>query len=73
MTEQGPAEPVGAAALVIRVWREPADVGLRARISRRDDLDVDAETSVVVASADDVYREVRDWLEGFLQRSAPER
>ncbi|MFI7063039.1 hypothetical protein ACIBL3_18800 [Kribbella sp. NPDC050124] len=66
MTDQVPPE---AAALVIRVWRDLADSGIRARITRQADLARDEQTSVVVASPDDVYQEVRAWLERFIEQS----
>jgi hypothetical protein len=71
MTEQAQSESkAGAAALVIRVWRETSDAAaIRARITRQPDLGVDAETTTVVASTEAVYREVRAWLEDFVRRS----
>jgi hypothetical protein len=72
MTEQmqsGSGSVPGAAALVIRVWRETGDPsGLRARITQRPDLEGEAETTVVVTSAEAVYDEVRAWLEAFVDR-----
>jgi hypothetical protein len=60
-----------AAALVIRVWREPAGAGaFRARITQRPDLGAEGETTTVVTSPDDVYREVRAWLEEFVAGTA---
>ncbi|MFG1816459.1 hypothetical protein ACGFIF_22075 [Kribbella sp. NPDC049174] len=72
MTEQTQTESVpGAAALVIRVWREKDDAaGLKARITQRPDLGADTETTTVVASPEAVYREVRVWLEEFIGRTA---
>ena len=71
MTDQMQSEPVPAAAMVIRVWREKDDAaGLRARITQRPDLGADAETTTVVTSPDAVYRAVRAWLEEFVDRSA---
>jgi|1186.fasta_scaffold29628_3 hypothetical protein len=74
MTEQTQSESrADAAALVIRVWREPSDVAaIRARITRQPNLGVDSDTTTVVASAEAVYREVRAWLEDFLHRSSDE-
>jgi hypothetical protein len=68
MTDQAQSESApGAAALVIRVWRETTDAaGLRARISQRADLGAESETTIVVTSPEAVYREVRAWLEEFL-------
>ncbi|TCC50511.1 hypothetical protein E0H73_41335 [Kribbella pittospori] len=72
MTDHGQSEAVpDAAALVIRVWREPTDeTGMRARITQRPDLAADAETTAVVTSPEAVYREVRAWLEEFVGRTA---
>ena len=72
MTDQVQSESVpGAAALVSRVWRETADAtGVRARITRRPDLDTESETTVVVTSPEAVYREVRAWLEAFVGRES---
>ncbi|MFI6827515.1 MULTISPECIES: hypothetical protein [unclassified Kribbella] len=74
MTDHAQSEPVpDAAALVIRVWREPADeAGIKARITQRPDLSADAETTSVVASPEAVYREVRAWLEEFVSRTGGE-
>jgi len=59
-----------AAALVIRVWREPAEAGgIRARITQQADLRNDEQTVTVVVSPEAVLREVRVWLERFLERS----
>jgi hypothetical protein len=72
MTDQMQSESgsvPGAAAMVIRVWRETDDTtGLRARITQRPDLGGEAETTVVVTSAEAVYDEVRAWLEAFVGR-----
>lgn len=71
MTDHAQSESLPeAAALVIRVWREPSDeAGIRARITQRPDLGADAETTAVVASPEAVYREVRAWLEEFVDRT----
>jgi hypothetical protein len=59
-----------AAALVIRVWRDsPDSPDWRARITIRADLENDQETTVMAATPEEVYGEVRAWLEGFLARS----
>jgi hypothetical protein len=69
MTDQAQSESApGAAALVIRVWRETG-AGLKARITERPDLGTEAETITVVTSPEDVYREVRLWLEDFVGRT----
>ncbi|HET6986866.1 MAG TPA: hypothetical protein VFI00_09630 [Kribbella sp.] len=72
MTDQGQSRSMpDAAVLVIRVWRETAGAGgLRARITQRPDLGAEAETTTVVTSPEDVYREVRAWLEEFEGRTA---
>ncbi|MEV0288533.1 MULTISPECIES: hypothetical protein [unclassified Kribbella] len=68
MTDDARSE---AAALVIRVWRETAErSGIRARITRRPDLADERQTTMVVASPEEVYREVRVWLEHFLEQSS---
>jgi hypothetical protein len=74
MTDQAQSDAVpGAAALVIRVWRETTDAaGLRARITQRPDLGAEAETTTVVTSPEAVYHEVRAWLEEFLGRTGGE-
>jgi hypothetical protein len=74
MTDQAQSESVpGAAALVIRVWRETADAaGLRARITQLPDLGAESETTTVVTSPEAVYREVRAWLEEFVGRTGGE-
>jgi hypothetical protein len=74
MNEANPAAAHGtAAALVIRVWRStPDSPDFRARITIRADLANDRETTVVAATPEEVYREVRAWLEGFLARTGPE-
>lgn len=72
MTDQEQHESAAgaAAALVIRVWREPGEQGsIRARITRQPDLSQDRQTTTVVASPDAVYREVQTWMEKFLERS----
>jgi hypothetical protein len=72
MTDQAHSESAvgGAAALVIRVWRDTADsAGIKARITRQPDLADDERTTTVVSSPEAVYREVRAWLEQFLQQS----
>jgi hypothetical protein len=72
MTEKAQSEAApGAAALVIRVWRETG-AGLKARITERPDLDTEAETTTVVTSPEAVYREVRLWLEEFVDRTGGE-
>ena len=72
MTDQVRYESVpGAAALVIRVWRDTDDAtGLRARITKRPDLGDETETTVVVTSPEAVYSEVRTWLEAFVGRES---
>jgi hypothetical protein len=71
MTDQAQPESVpGAAALVIRVWRETTEAAeIRARITKRPDLAADAETTAVVTSPEAVYGEVRAWLEEFVGRT----
>jgi hypothetical protein len=71
MTDHAQSEPAPeAAALVIRVWREPTgEAGIKARITQRPDLGTDVETTSVVASPEAVYRQVRAWLEDFVGRT----
>jgi hypothetical protein len=70
MTEHAHPDAVpDAAALVIRVWQDSSErSGLKARITRQPDLSADRETTTVVASPEAVYREVRAWLDLFLDR-----
>jgi hypothetical protein len=74
MTDQAYDESAaGAAALVIRVWRDTAQTaGIKARITRQPNLAGDAQTTTVVASPEAVYREVREWLELFLAAQSHE-
>jgi hypothetical protein len=69
-----PAAAYGTtAALVIRVWRSDPDTpDFRARITMRTDPANDQETTVMAATPEEVYGQVRAWLEGFLARSGPE-
>jgi hypothetical protein len=71
MTDQAQSESApGAAALVIRVWRETTGAAaFKARITQRPDLGADAETTTVVTSPEAVYREVQAWLEEFVRRT----
>ncbi len=60
MTDQAQSESApGAAALVIRVWRETGPGGLKARITERPDLGAEAETTTVVTSPEPGGRLVR--------------
>jgi hypothetical protein len=74
MTDQAHPDPAaGAAALVIRVWRESPDAdGIKARITQLADLGADGETTTVVTSTAAVYHEVHVWLEDFVRRSGGE-
>ncbi|HEU4946153.1 MAG TPA: hypothetical protein VFT31_03260 [Kribbella sp.] len=59
-----------AAALVIRVWREtPDSPAIKARIIQRPDLDTDEEITTTASGPEEIYDEVRAWLESFLTRS----
>jgi hypothetical protein len=66
---QSGERPEEAAALVIRVWRETDGGDLKARITKRPDLGAEAEATSVVTSPEDVYDEVRAWLEEFVGRT----
>jgi hypothetical protein len=71
------AKPAAAygitATLVIRVWRSDPDTpDFRARITMRTDPANNQETTVMAATSEEVYGQVRAWLEGFLARSGPE-
>jgi len=57
--------------MVIRVWIEPGEGGMRGRIVRAA-AGADAEDPVAVSTPDAVYDGVRDWLEGFLAARAVE-
>jgi hypothetical protein len=60
-----------AAALVIRVWRDAAGGhAIKARITERPDLDTDDELTTTVSTPEEVYGEVRHWLERFIARSS---
>lgn len=74
MTDQAQPDPAaGAAALVIRVWRESPDAdGIKARITQLADLGGNGETTTVVTSTAAVYREVHAWLEAFVGGSGGE-
>ena len=63
MVLSGETERVGV--LVIRVWMEPADATLVARISGRSDVLVDGDTSMTVTGSEAVGRVVDDWLVAF--------
>jgi hypothetical protein len=57
--------------MVIRVWIEPGEGGMRGRIVRAA-AGTDAEDPVAVSTPDAVYASVRDWLEDFLTSHAVE-
>jgi hypothetical protein len=52
--------------MVIRVWVEPGDGGLRGRIVRGPDATGEEHELLAVSTADAVYESVREWLESFL-------
>jgi hypothetical protein len=61
-----------AAALVIRVWRDAAGGhAIKARITERPDLDTDDVLTTTVSTPEEVYGEVRHWLERFIASSLP--
>jgi hypothetical protein len=52
--------------LVISVWLEPGEEGLRARITRTVDITARDEIATVATTPDEIARVVRDWLDAFL-------
>ena len=56
--------------MVIRVWMEPGEGGMRGRIV--SSADAVAGDPVAVSSPDAVFDTVRDWLEDFLTARAIE-
>jgi hypothetical protein len=52
--------------LVVRIWIESASGPLRARVTRTLDVEGGEETSQVAATAEQILRLVRDWIEAFL-------
>jgi len=55
-------------ALIVRLWIEPNhEAGLRARITQSVDSGLTERSIAVVASADDIYAVVRQWVEAFTQ------
>lgn len=51
--------------LVLRIWVEQGDGGLRARITTSDDVESPEHTSVVAATLDEILRVVREFVERF--------
>ena len=56
--------------MVIRVWMEPGQGGMRGRIVRSLDAAGDEQDPVGVSTPEAVYESVRDWLEAFLTTHA---
>lgn len=67
-----PADPRRASFMVIRVWMEPGEGGMRGRIVRSGDAEADSQDAIAVSTPDAVYDSVRDWLEDFLISHAVE-
>jgi hypothetical protein len=65
--------PGAAAALVIRVWQDTPGAAMKARITKRPDLSTDEETTTTATTPEQVFDEVREWLDGFLGRSRGSR
>jgi hypothetical protein len=59
-----------ASFIVIRVWVEPGDRGMRGRIVRGPNATGDEHDALAVSTPDAVYESVREWLEGFLTDEA---
>jgi hypothetical protein len=60
---------------VVRVWldAELEAGGLRARITRTQDLVEGAQVVTAAATTDEVYAAVREWLEAYLAGQSPRR
>lgn len=61
--------PADAAALVIRVWREPGVEGFRGRVAYVVGVTRVAETVVSVDDPEMLHAAVQQWLEEFLAGS----
>jgi hypothetical protein len=57
--------------MVIRVWMEPGDGGMRGRIVFSPDATGDEQEVIAVSTPDAVYESVQDWLEDFLTARGP--
>jgi hypothetical protein len=51
--------------LLLRVWADEADRGLRARITQVLDITTAEERVVIAGSVDEIERAVREWLTEF--------
>ncbi len=60
--------PERAAVMVVRVWIESGDGGLRARLTESSDLASPQLSSRAAASVDEIVEIVRSWLEAFVTR-----
>jgi hypothetical protein len=58
--------PSNAAALVIRVWREPDVPGFRGRVVATDPTGETGESVVTVRYEEQVHAAVQEWLDRFL-------
>ena len=56
--------PSDAAALVIRIWREPGVLGFRGRIMSTSDA---GHPGVTVRDGEQVHAAVQEWLDRFVQ------
>jgi hypothetical protein len=59
-----------ASFMVIRVWMEPGQDGMRGRIVCSPDAAGDEQDAVAVSTPEALYESVRDWLEDFLTTRA---
>ena len=55
--------------MVVRLWIESPDVGLRARLTYSLDLNDPEQTSEAAGSAEEVMRIVHNWVEAFRERT----
>jgi hypothetical protein len=62
-------EPQRTGVLVVRVWIEAGDGGLRARLTGTHDVAQGEETTETAATVDDVVAIVRSWVESFAARA----
>ena len=58
---------------MVRVWldAELEAGGLRARITRTQDLSEGAQVVTAAATTDEVYAAIREWLEAYLAGQSP--
>jgi hypothetical protein len=64
---EGQAERTGV--LVVRIWIEGENNGLRARLTGTQDITRGEETTFTAGTADEVVEIVRAWVEAFATAS----